>query len=98
MAKLAKKPRRPVGASSVVSAEAPAVFSACREALHEPEQHQQRRRPDVVAAVNVSLQTHRAPAEAIEKTIVPLLQDAARQIGHDYGGRATESHTTSTRG
>jgi IclR family pca regulon transcriptional regulator len=42
-----------------------------------------------VAAVNVSLQTHRAPAESIEKTVVPLLQDAARQIGLDYGGRAS---------
>ncbi len=40
-----------------------------------------------VAAVNVSLQTHRAPADAIEKTVVPLLQDAARQITLDYSGR-----------
>jgi IclR family pca regulon transcriptional regulator len=53
---------------------------------------------DVVAAVNVSLQTHRAPAEDIEKTVVPLLQDAARQIGHDYGGRATEPLNTAIRG
>jgi IclR family pca regulon transcriptional regulator len=49
---------------------------------------------EVVAAVNVSLQTHRAPAEAIEKTVVPFLQDAAQQIGHDYGGRATAPTTT----
>jgi IclR family pca regulon transcriptional regulator len=42
-----------------------------------------------LAAVNVSLQTHRAPANTIEKTVVPQLQDAARQIGHDYGGRAS---------
>jgi IclR family pca regulon transcriptional regulator len=40
-----------------------------------------------LAAVNVSLQTHRAAAETIEKTVVPQLQDAARQIGQDYGGR-----------
>lgn len=46
---------------------------------------------EVVAAINVSLQTHRAPAEAIEKTVVPLLQDAARQIGNDYGGRQAGS-------
>jgi IclR family pca regulon transcriptional regulator len=42
---------------------------------------------DVVAAVNVSLQTHRAPAEAIEKTVIPLLQATAQQIGTDYGGQ-----------
>ncbi|GAA3687438.1 IclR family transcriptional regulator C-terminal domain-containing protein [Arthrobacter ginkgonis] len=42
---------------------------------------------DVVAAVNVSLQTHRAPAESIEKTVLPLLREAALQIGNDYGGR-----------
>lgn len=42
-----------------------------------------------LAAVNVSLQTHRAPAESIEKTVVPQLQDAARQIGKDYGGHAS---------
>jgi hypothetical protein len=27
-----------------------------------------------------------ALAESIEKTVVPQLQDAARQIGLDYGG------------
>ncbi|MET4136674.1 IclR family transcriptional regulator C-terminal domain-containing protein [Pseudarthrobacter sp. PvP090] len=53
---------------------------------------------DVVAAVNVSLQTHRAPAEAIEKTIVPLLQETARQIGNDYGGRKAGASTTAVRG
>ncbi len=42
---------------------------------------------DSIAAVNVSLQTHRAPEEVIEQTIVPLLQDAAQQIGDDFGGR-----------
>jgi IclR family transcriptional regulator, pca regulon regulatory protein len=52
---------------------------------------------EVVAAVNVSLQTHRAPAEAIEKTVVPFLQDAAQQIGHDYGGRATAPSGTAPR-
>jgi IclR family pca regulon transcriptional regulator len=44
---------------------------------------------ETVAAVNVSLQTHRAPADAIEKTVVPHLRDAARQIGMDYGGRVS---------
>ena len=53
---------------------------------------------EVVAAVNVSLQTHRAPAEAIEKTVVPFLQDAAQQIGHDYGGRATAPAGTAAGG
>lgn len=43
---------------------------------------------DMVAAVNVSLQTHRSPAEDIEKSVVPRLQEAARQIGLDYGGGA----------
>lgn len=42
-----------------------------------------------VAAVNVSLQTHRASADTIEQTVVPQLRDAARQIGLDYGGRAS---------
>jgi len=41
---------------------------------------------DVVAAVNVSLQTHRAPSDAIERTVIPLLRTAAQQIGADYGG------------
>lgn len=44
---------------------------------------------EAVAAVNVSLQTHRAPADTIRKTVVPLLRDAARQIGLDYGGRVS---------
>lgn len=44
---------------------------------------------DVVAAVNVSLQTHRSPAEDIEKSVVPCLQEAARRIGLDYGGDTT---------
>lgn len=41
----------------------------------------------VVAALNVSLQRHRAGAAAIEQEIVPLLQAAASRIGDDYGGR-----------
>jgi IclR family pca regulon transcriptional regulator len=41
---------------------------------------------EVVAAVNVSLQTHRASVEAIEKTVIPRLQETARQIAADYGG------------
>jgi IclR family pca regulon transcriptional regulator len=40
-----------------------------------------------LAGVNVSLQTHRAAADTIEKTVVPQLQAAARQIRQDYGGR-----------
>jgi IclR family pca regulon transcriptional regulator len=42
-----------------------------------------------LAAVNVSLQTHRAPAGTIEKTVVPQLRDAASQIGQDYGVRTS---------
>ncbi|WP_026535216.1 IclR family transcriptional regulator domain-containing protein [Arthrobacter sp. H14] len=49
-----------------------------------------RRGSGVIAAVNVSLQTHRAPEEVIEQTIVPLLKDAARQIGEDFGGRRNQ--------
>lgn len=45
--------------------------------------------PEAVAAVNVSLQTQRAPADTIEKTVVPLLRAAARQISLDYGGRVS---------
>lgn len=41
---------------------------------------------EVVAAVNVSLQTHRASAETIEKTVIPRLQETALQIALDYGG------------
>lgn len=44
----------------------------------------------VVAALNVSLQRHRIGPEQIEKTIVPLLLDAARHIGDDYGGRSPQ--------
>jgi IclR family transcriptional regulator, pca regulon regulatory protein len=46
-----------------------------------------RRGNDIVAAVNVSLQSHRATTDEVEKTVVPLLQEAAYQIGRDYGGR-----------
>ncbi|WP_255769320.1 IclR family transcriptional regulator domain-containing protein [Pseudarthrobacter sulfonivorans] len=41
---------------------------------------------EVVAAVNVSLQTHRASAETIEKTVIPLLQETAAKIALDYAG------------
>lgn len=50
----------------------------------------------VVAAVNVSLQTHRAPPDTIEQTVVPLLQEAARQIGLDYDGRTAGRRTTAS--
>jgi len=46
-----------------------------------------RRRNEVVAAVNVSLQTHRASADDLETPVIPRLQDTARQIAVDYGGR-----------
>ncbi len=45
IAKLAKKPRRPVGGFLGGQGRSPGGFSACREALHEPEQHQQGGRP-----------------------------------------------------
>jgi IclR family pca regulon transcriptional regulator len=41
---------------------------------------------EIIAAANVSLQTHRASAEAVEKTVVPRLQETAREIALDYGG------------
>jgi IclR family transcriptional regulator, pca regulon regulatory protein len=44
-----------------------------------------RRGIEVVAAVNVSLQTHRASVEDLEKTVIPRLQETARQIAVDYG-------------
>lgn len=47
-----------------------------------------RRGNEVVAAVNVSLQTHRASADDLEKTVIPRLQETARQIAVDYGGHA----------
>jgi IclR family transcriptional regulator, pca regulon regulatory protein len=46
-----------------------------------------RRGNDVIAAVNVSLQAHRASRQAAEKDILPLLQSAAQRIGEDFGGR-----------
>lgn len=57
-----------------------------------------RRGNEVVAAVNVSLQTHRASAETIEEMVLPLLQDAARQIGNDYGGRHSGALGSGSRG
>lgn len=46
-----------------------------------------RRGRDIVAAVNVSLQTHRAGPIEVEKSLIPRLQEAALQIGRDYGGQ-----------
>ncbi|MCU1574697.1 MAG: IclR family transcriptional regulator [Micrococcaceae bacterium] len=42
---------------------------------------------EMVAAANVSLQTHRASADDLEKTVIPLLMDTSRRITADYGGR-----------
>jgi IclR family pca regulon transcriptional regulator len=53
---------------------------------------------EIVAAVNVSLQTHRAPSEVIEKSVVPLLQETARKIGVDYRGRNTAAPKFAGRG
>jgi len=46
-----------------------------------------RRGTQVIAAVNVSLQSHRVPEGVIEASVVPLLQEAAIAIGEDFGGR-----------
>lgn len=46
-----------------------------------------KRGSQVVAALNVSLQRHRAGTAVIEHEIVPSLQAAASRIGDDYGGR-----------
>ncbi|TFD54468.1 IclR family transcriptional regulator [Cryobacterium frigoriphilum] len=46
-----------------------------------------RRGTQVIAAVNVSLQSHRVSAGSIEASVVPLLQKAALAIGDDFGGR-----------
>ncbi|MHC6591833.1 IclR family transcriptional regulator domain-containing protein [Arthrobacter sp. C152] len=45
-----------------------------------------RRGNEVVAAANVSLQTHRAAAQDIEASVLPYLLEAARRIALDYGG------------
>lgn len=50
-----------------------------------------RRGSVIIAAANVSLQTHRASPEAIEKTVLPRLLDTARQIELDYGGPRNEA-------
>jgi IclR family pca regulon transcriptional regulator len=47
-----------------------------------------RRGTDLIAAINVSLQTHRVPEAEIARTVVPQLQDAARRIADDFGGRS----------
>ena len=44
---------------------------------------------DIVAAANVSLQTHRASAAEVEKTVVPRLMETARRIALDFGGPGT---------
>lgn len=41
----------------------------------------------IVAAANVSLQTHRASRENIEETVVPRLKEASASITRDLGGR-----------
>ncbi|WP_338064145.1 IclR family transcriptional regulator domain-containing protein [Cryobacterium aureum] len=46
-----------------------------------------RRGTQVIAAVNVSVQSHRVSAGTIETSVVPLLQRAAIAIGDDFGGR-----------
>lgn len=43
---------------------------------------------EVVAAANVSLQTHRAEAQDIEASVLPELLETARRIALDYGGSA----------
>ena len=45
-----------------------------------------RRGNDVVAAANVSLQTHRAAAQDIKASVLPRLMEAARRIALDYSG------------
>ena len=50
-----------------------------------------RRGNEVVAATNVSLQTHRAAARDIEATVLPQLTEAARRIALDYGGPAARA-------
>ncbi|MFP5311796.1 MAG: IclR family transcriptional regulator C-terminal domain-containing protein, partial [Actinomycetes bacterium] len=47
-----------------------------------------RRGHEVVAAANVSLQTHRAEAQDIEAEILPPLAETARLIALDYGDTA----------
>jgi IclR family transcriptional regulator, pca regulon regulatory protein len=48
-----------------------------------------RRGSDLVAALNVSLQTHRGPEDTITQTVLPRLQQAAERIADDFGGRRT---------
>ncbi|HEU4667712.1 MAG TPA: IclR family transcriptional regulator C-terminal domain-containing protein [Arthrobacter sp.] len=42
---------------------------------------------DLVAAANVSLQTHRASTQVLEKTVIPQLRETAKAIAADLGGR-----------
>lgn len=46
-----------------------------------------RRGNDLIAAINVSLQTHRVPEDEIARTVVPQLVQAAQSIADDFGGR-----------
>ena len=46
-----------------------------------------RRGSDLIAALNVSLQTHRGPEDTITQTVLPRLQEAAERIAEDFGGR-----------
>ena len=50
-----------------------------------------RRGHEVVAAANVSLQTHRAAAQDIEASVLPQLMETARRIALDFGGPAQEA-------
>ncbi|GLB69531.1 IclR family transcriptional regulator [Arthrobacter mangrovi] len=43
---------------------------------------------DLIAALNVSLQTHRMPEAEIAETVLPCLQQAAEAIASDFGGRS----------
>lgn len=46
----------------------------------------------IIAAANVSLQTHRASVKDVEKTVLPQLVDTARKIAIDYGGPSAGHH------
>jgi IclR family pca regulon transcriptional regulator len=47
-----------------------------------------RRGNDLIAALNVSLQTHRGSEAEIAATVLPRLREAADHIADDFGGRA----------
>ncbi|GAB3569106.1 IclR family transcriptional regulator C-terminal domain-containing protein [Arthrobacter alkaliphilus] len=48
-----------------------------------------RRGSEIVAAANVSLQTHRASSTEVEKTVLPQLKQTAGKIALDYSGPAS---------